>query len=142
MTRPPWHFWPIIILGTLWHLAGCFDYLATQYGLEFWLNMASEAQRALIDALPVWVDAAWGITVWAGLFGMLLMAFGLALAPLILGISAVAIVAATCWLLLGTDGDFIQTAGMNSVWIMIGSCVAAVLLWLYARHLHKMGVID
>ena len=42
----PWHFWPVLTIAFVWHLVGVIDYTATQFELEFWMQMATTRQDA------------------------------------------------------------------------------------------------
>ncbi|EKE45212.1 putative membrane protein [Oceaniovalibus guishaninsula JLT2003] len=142
MRQPPWHFWPVVFLGGLWHLFGCFDYLVTQYGAGFWTGPLDAGERMFVETLPAWVEGAWGIAVWGGLLGIVLMAARAAFAPLLLAVSAIATVVLTVWMIAFSIPSLGAVAGQGGIAVMLGACVAAILLWLYARRMRRTGVID
>lgn len=138
----PWHFWPVLTIAFIWHLVGVIDYTATQYELAFWMVMVSDRQEAFIDTMPAWIDGGWAIAVWTGLLGVLLMAFRAGFAPLVLSVSFAATLVVTIWLIAFSSPSLMDIAGTTGLYVMIGACVVALVLWLYARAMHKDGVVD
>lgn len=142
MTSVPWHFPLVIVAGLVWHGIGAFDYVATQYTLDFWMGLATGDQRVFMQTLPDWADGAWGIAVWAGLIGVIVMAFRVAFAPAILGLSLIAMVVLTVYLTLVSEPPAQAIAGQGALITLLIAVVIALFLWLYARNLHKAGIID
>ncbi|SFG09154.1 hypothetical protein SAMN04488020_101133 [Palleronia marisminoris] len=142
MTTTPWHFWIIVVIGVLWHLVGVFDYTAFQLDWTPYTQLATGRQIQFTENMPDWVDAAWAISTWVGLLGMVLLGVGFRLSPLILSISMFATVLIALWLSLFAEPTVFGLAGW---WGLLGIWLTAlltVLFWLYARDMHKEGIID
>lgn len=89
--KTPFHLWIIGIISLLWNASGAYDYVMTQTKNVVYLEMLSDAQKAFLDAGPVWFEAAWAVGVWFSVLGSLLLllrsrfagtAFGLSFAGL------------------------------------------------------------
>ena len=142
MTTTPWHFWIIVAIGVLWHLVGVFDYTAFQFDWAPFMQLATGRMVQFAEGMPDWVDGAWAVSVWAGLAGMLLLGLGFALSPLVLSISMIATVLVALWLTLFSDPSVLSLAGWIGLLVIWLAAALSVLFWLYARDMHKDGVID
>ena len=76
--KPPIHLWIVGGLATLWNGFGCFDYLMTRTrGTAYIESMMhtddGEAIMAYINGFPIWAAAGWGLGVWGGLAGAILL---------------------------------------------------------------------
>jgi hypothetical protein len=141
MTDTPWHFWPIVTIALLWHVVGALDYSAIQYDWRPWLNVMGTEQRLFVEGMPDWIDGSWAVSVWFGLLGALLLAGRVAFAPLVLAISMFGGILVAVWLTFLADPSILSLGGwivLASLWITV---VFSVLLWLYARDLHRQGVV-
>jgi hypothetical protein len=97
--KAPTHLWIVGVLALLWNGFGAYDYLMTRTkGADYVETMmpgSGEALTAYINSFPLWASFGWGLGVWMGLAGSILLlmrhrraviAFGLSLAGAILGI--------------------------------------------------------
>ena len=143
--RPPVHLWIVGVLALLWNGVGAYDYLMTRmrntdYLASMMPNVDPEATLAWVDAFPVWAQFGWGLGVWAGVAGAVLLlvrhrwalwAFGLSFVGAILGLGYQIVAAPP---LPGADDPMFEV--MPYVIIL----VAAALL-LYARAMLRKGVL-
>jgi hypothetical protein len=144
--RAPMHLWIVGGLGALWNAFGSYDYVMTRmrdtdYLASMMPNVDPQATLAWIDGFPIWAQFGWGLGVWMGLLGsiMLLMrhrwavpALGLSLLGAILGLGYQIVAAPP---LAGTEGD---TMMMVMPFVIIA---VAVGLFLYARAMAKNGLL-
>ena len=99
VAKAPAHLWIVGVLSLLWNGFGAYDYLMTRSkGADYVDSMmpgTGEAVVAYINSFPIWASFGWGLGVWAGLAGSILLlmrhrlaviAFGLSLGGAILGI--------------------------------------------------------
>ncbi|WOI57211.1 hypothetical protein [Palleronia sp. LCG004] len=138
----PWHFWPVVTVAFVWHLIGVIDYTATQLSFDFWMAMVTDRQETFIETMPDWIDGAWAFGVWFGLLGVLLMAFRVAFAPLILGLSFISILVLVIWLLFFATPSLVSVSGPVGISVIVLSALISLLIWLYARAMHKERVIN
>ena len=142
MNSTPWHFWPIVAIGFVWHLVGVIDYTATQYEWAPWMALVGSGQEAFIDGMPPWVDGCWAISAWVGLIGILLMAVRAGFSALVLSVSMFATIVVACWLTVFAQPGLLTLAGWPALAIIWLAALLTMLLWRCARDLHKHGVID
>jgi hypothetical protein len=76
--QAPLHLWIVGGLATLWSLVGATDYVMSRMHNVAWMKaMMPEADPgpvyAYIDAMPIWASIGWGLGVWGGLLGALLL---------------------------------------------------------------------
>lgn len=143
--RTPAHLWIVGILSLLWSCVGAYDYIMTRmrdtdYLAKMMPTVDPNALLAWIDAFPIWAQFGWGLGVWGGLAGSILLlirsrwavwAFGLSLVGAILGLGYQIVGAPQ---LAGAEGPIVEI--MPFVIIAI-----AVALFLYARAIEKKGVL-
>ncbi len=139
--RTPRHLWIIGILSLLWNGGGAFDYAMTQFGVESYLALLTEPQRAFLDARPMWFDAAWAFGVWGSILGSLLLLARSAWASAAFLVSLIGLAASTVWSFGIADPSAAVVMGTAGMWF--SGLVAAVLLFLlvYARIMAGHGVL-
>jgi hypothetical protein len=98
--RTPVHLWIVGILATLWNCIGVADYLMTRlrndsYFESMMPGVSPATFYAYVDAMPLYAQIGWGLGVWAGIAGSLLLlirskyayhAFALSMLGIIFGI--------------------------------------------------------
>jgi hypothetical protein len=143
--RTPVHVWIVGVLSLLWSCVGCYDYVMTRmhntdYLAKMMPTVDPNAMLTWIDGFPIWAQFGWGLGVWMGLLGSILLlarsryavwAFGLSLLGAVLGLGYQIALAPP---LAGAD-DAVSKA-MPYVIILI-----AVALFLYARAQAAKGVL-
>jgi hypothetical protein len=76
--RAPMHLWIVGGLATLWNAFGGYDYWMTRtrntdYLAGMMPGTDPNAMLAWVDAFPIWAQIGWGLGVWMGLLGSLLL---------------------------------------------------------------------
>ena len=76
--KTPMHLWIVGGLATLWNALGCFDYTMTRMRNTDYLASAMpsvdpNAMLAWIDGFPLYAQFGWGLGVWGGLIGSVLL---------------------------------------------------------------------
>ena len=137
------HLWIVGIASLLWNAFGCYDYLMsrlrnTDYLKSMMPDVDPQAMLAYIDGFPIWASIGWGLGVWFGLAGTVLLLIRSRHAVLALGVSLVGAVLGLGYQLMnpmrGVEG-FMAT-GMPIVIILV-----ALGLFLYARAMEKRAVL-
>lgn len=76
--KAPMHLWIVGLLALIWNGFGCYDYLMTRMrNLDYFRSMAPdtdpEAMLAWVDGFPIYAQFGWGLGVWMGLIGSILL---------------------------------------------------------------------
>jgi len=143
--RTPAHLWIVGILGLLWNGFGAFDYFMTRTQGAAWIDsmmpgVDGQKYMAYIDGFPLWVSAAWGLGVWGGVLGVVLLLMRKALAAPVLLVSFLGAVLGVGWQMVNPVDipDMNEGAGAVMPYVVIAGALA---LWLYARAQVARGVL-
>lgn len=76
--RTPVHLWIVGLLSLLWNCFGGYDYVMTRardlaYLSKSMPGVDPKVTLAWIDGMPFYAQAGWGIGVWGGLLGAILL---------------------------------------------------------------------
>lgn len=139
----PVHLWIVGLLATLWNAFGCYDYLMTRmrntdYLKSMMPDVDPNAMLAYVDSMPVWAATGWGLGVWMGIAGSLLLLTRSRHAVWTLGLSFVGAVVGIGYQLMNPMAG--MSGGMATV-MPIVVIVVALALFLYARAMARKGVL-
>jgi hypothetical protein len=143
--RTPMHVWIIGFLSLLWSCFGCFDYLMTRMRNVDYLAKAMpgvdpNAMLAWIDGFPLYAQIGWGLGVWMGLLGSILLlmrsrwavwSFLLSLVGAVLGLGYQVVLAPP---MPGAEGTLSKLMPVVII-------IVAIALFFYARTLERKGVL-
>ena len=141
--RTPAHVWIVGGLALLWNGFGCVDYVMSRtrnvdYLKSMMPDVDPQGMLDWMDAFPIWASFGWGLGVWLGLAGSVLLlmrsrhavwAYGLSLVGAILGLG------------YQLANPMPQIEGFMATGMPIVIIAAAAALFVYARSLHKKGVL-
>lgn len=136
-----WHLMPVAILAILWNLAGCADYVLTQYGVAPYLQILTQSNAEYFTSLPSALDGAWAIAVWGGLLGSVMLFLRLGAAPWVLGVAALAMLGSAGWLILFAVPPLVEVSGLFGVAMIAGAAGMATFFYLYARQMRVAGAL-
>ncbi len=145
--KTPIHLWIVGIAATAWNLIGPTDYLMTRLRQDSWIEMGMpgvdpQIVYRYIDSMPIWSHIGWGLGVWAGLIGSLLLLARNRYAVHVFAWSLVGVAMSIGWqLLAGPDMPPEMTKGAASQVMPYVIIVIAVALFLYARAMRIKGVL-
>jgi hypothetical protein len=71
--KAPWHLWAVGVVSLLWNGFGAFDYLMSVTRNPAYMASFPPEMIDILDAFPLWANAAWAIGIWASLLGSLLL---------------------------------------------------------------------
>jgi hypothetical protein len=71
--KTPWHVWVVGFVSLLWNSFGATDFVMTQTKNRAYMSGFSPEQLNFYYGFPFWVVAAWGLAVWGGVLGSLLL---------------------------------------------------------------------
>ena len=76
-TKTPIWFWIASVAALMWNAFGAFDYLMTRTRNVDYLSqmpgLTAQDILTYIDGLPIYAQFGWGLGVWGGLLGSLLL---------------------------------------------------------------------
>lgn len=145
-SRTPMHLWIIGGIAALWGAFGGYDYIMTRmrdtkYLAEMMPGVDPNAFLDWIDGFPIWADFGWGLGVWCGLIGAILLLMRNRYAVWAMGLSLVGAVMGLGYQIAmappppaGADGPMFTI--MPYVIILV-----AAALFAYARGMEKKGVL-
>lgn len=143
--KAPTHLWIAGILSLIWNSFGAYDYFMTRmrdtdYLAKMMPDVDPNATLAWVDSFPLYAQFGWGLGVWAGVAGSILLlmrsrwavwAFALSLLGAVLSLGYQMIAAPP---LAGADDP------MFKVMPLVIIAVAAV-LYYYAHRQKQAGVL-
>jgi len=138
-SKTPAHLWVIGILALLWNALGAFDYIATQYRLDFYMSQFNAEQLEYFYNFPAWADGSWAIAVWGSLLGTIGLLLRKAWAIWLFGAAIVCLAINTVYNFMVSNG--IEVMGRAAVIVTGVIWVIALFLFFYARSLAAKGVL-
>ena len=143
--RTPAHLWIVGALATLWNGFGAWDYLMTRthnsdYLQSMMPGVDTNAIYGYIDSFPIWASIGWGLGVWCGLAGSLLLLVRMRWATQLLALSFIGSVLGLGYQLMNPGGPAEMHEGVGGL-IPYAIILIALGLAVYARTMEKRGVI-
>ena len=135
-TPPAW-YWAIAGLALLFEAFGCFAYLTDVTRSPEVLASLPIDERSRLEATPMWLTAAYGVAVWIGLLGAVLLLMRRRHAEILLLISLMAFVVQFGGVLLVPE--LRDTTPADAFTLPIVITVVAYGIWHFARHARKQG---
>ncbi len=114
----------------------------TKINYEPYMSQFTPEQMAFFNSFPVWVVAAWAIAVWSSVAGSALLLLKSRFAGSAFGISLIAMAVTFVHNYLLSDVTMSDIAGPEALWFSVAIVVTAVMVWLYARHMRRIGVLQ
>jgi hypothetical protein len=141
--RAPAHLWITGIVALLWNAFGCYDYLMSRmHNADYLKSMMPDVDPAVafafVDSMPLYASIGWGLGVWGGLLGAILLlmrsryavhAFALSLLGMILSFSYQLFVAKNV------------PTGMDSPVVPAIIFVVGLFLLWYAARMNRAGAL-
>ena len=144
--RAPMHLWIVGGLGTLWNAFVAYDYVMTRmrntdYLASMMPDVDPQATLAWVDGFPIYAQFGWGLGVWMGLVGCILLLMRHRWSVPVLGLSALGALLGLGYQIIaapplpGTEGNAMMTV-MPYVIIAI-----AIGLFLSGRAMSNKGLL-
>ena len=143
--RAPAHLWIVGLLALIWNAIGCYDYLMTRLRDTDYLSSMMpgtdpNAVLAYVDSFPIWAQIGWGLGVWGGLIGALLLLVRNRFAVWAFALSLIGAVLGLGYQIMNPGGPAAMHEGAGAIMPYVIIAVAAFLLW-YAWNAEKKGVL-
>ena len=127
-TKPPAWYWIVAVLAFLWEAGGCYAYLNSVTMKATDMLRYPPAQRAVFEATPAWVWAAYAVAVWVGLGGAVGLLLRQRWARLAFILSLIAAIVQFGWVLLATPA--LGQIGASATAVPVGVVlIGAILIW-------------
>jgi len=144
-SRTPTHLWIVGVLSLIWSAFGCYDYLMTRmrntdYLKSMMPDVDPQAMLAWVDSFPIYAQIGWGLGVWMGLLGSVLLLLRNRWAVWAMGLSLIGAILGLGYQILAAP----PLAGMDDMMAKVMPAViilVAVGLFVYARAQEKKGVL-
>ena len=130
---PRW-FTAAAIAAVIWEIIGCAMYL-----MQVSVDPATLPvdQRALWDAAPTWMTAAYAVAVWIGLAGAIMLVMRRRLAEKLLRLSLVAVIVQFSALLLVPELRNLTTS--DALFLPVIILAACTVIYQFARTARRSG---
>jgi hypothetical protein len=140
-TGRPWHLWVFGIIGALWSSMGVMSFMVTQMNVEAVMSRFPPQQREYFESFPLWTVGFWGIGVFGGVIGCLLLLLRHRLAFHALIASAIGTIVSILGglFLLGGMKVMVETDAMG---LTLFPIIVAAFLAVYARAMRHKGVLS
>jgi hypothetical protein len=144
--KTPVHLWIIGGLATVWNAFGCYDYLMTRtrntdYLQSMMPTVDPQEMLAYIDSFPIWAQFGWGLGVWGGLLGSILLLLRNRWAVVALALSLVGALLGIGYQIANPGGPAAMNEGANAIMPYVVIAVALGLVG-YARAMKAKGVLN
>lgn len=139
--KTPLHLWIVGVLSLLWNAGGAYDYLMLRLENTTYLAMLTQAQRAFLDAAPLWFNATWAIGVWFAILGSILLLSRSRLARTCFGVSLLGLLASAVYSFGLAKPTTFEVMGTSAIWVSAAITAVLFLLYLYARSMTRRGVL-
>ena len=141
--RTPVHLWIVGILSLLWGCMGAYDYVMTRmHNLAYFKSMMPNADPttvyAFLDGMPIYASIGWGLGVWGGLLGAVLLLVRSRYAVWAYAASFVGMLLSFGWQLLVATN--VPAAMSNPVVPAVVTVIGIFTLW-YSWSMEKKGVL-
>lgn len=138
--KTPMHLWIVGVISLLWNAGGAYDYVMTQTQNAAYLDMLSDAQKAFLDAGPVWFEAAWAVGVWFSVIGSLLLLLRSRFAGGAFGLSFAGLAVSSVYSFILADRSALEMS-VARIGFTAAIFVVLLVLWTYARAMTRRGVL-
>lgn len=143
--RTPAHLWIVGILALLLNGFACFEYIMARTQGAAYINkmmpdVDADAYMAYIDGFPIWASLGWGLGVWTGLAGSILLLMRHRLAVPALALSFIGAILGLGYQIVNPS----RVTGMDPTMSLVApiAIIAFTLfLVLYARAMRAKGVL-
>ncbi len=143
--KVPLSFWVVAVLGLVWNGFGAFDYLKTRMRDMEYLTSVTGSESlagemlAMIDTMPLWAQALWGLGVWSSVLGSILMLIRSRYA-----VSAFLLSLVTAALSFAYQATLTMPAGLDTIAMKIMPFFilgVIAFLWWYCRRCAQQGLL-
>ncbi len=138
--KPKALFWIISVAALLWNFGGVAGFFMQVTMTPEVTAELSEAQRAMMLSLPSWMTVAFGVAVFAGVLGCVLLLLRKSAAIYLFILSLIAVLAQQCyWWILSDIGK--SLGGSDLVMTIMIPIIAIFLIWFTRNKTAKKWLV-
>jgi hypothetical protein len=143
--RTPAHLWIVGILSLLWNCFGAYDYVMSHMRNMDYIKASmpgvdAAAALAWMDGFPMYAKIGWGLGVWGGLLGAILLLVRSRYAVWAFAASMLGIVLSIGWQIAAAPPLAGAEGGMYAVMPYVIILIGLLLLW-YSWMMEQKGVL-
>ena len=138
--KPKALFWIISVIALIWNLLGVSAYLMQAYQTDSFKEMYTPEQLEIITNAPAWATAAFGIAVFGGALGSLLLLLRKRLANIILSLSFVGIIVQFCYNFFVANS--MEVYGPGALVMPLLTIAFGLFLVIYSKNKIKEGILS
>ena len=141
-TAAPKSLYVVGVLAVLWNCFGAYDYIMTRLRDTAHLSMVGNPNELLayIDAFPIWAQIGWGLGVWGGLAGSILLLLRSRHAVPTFAVSLVGMALSFGYQYVGPPAPAAMTEGPMAYFPLVIIAIG-IALFVYARAMRMKGVL-
>ena len=141
--KAPVHLWIVGVFSLIWNAWGCADYIMTRMRSTEWLSQGGadpQVMLAWIDSFPIYAQFGWGLGVWMGLIGSVLLLMRHRWAVPAYALSLLGAVVGLGYQIIASPAPAPMNEGFFAVLPYVIILVAAA-LYYYAHRQKRAGVL-
>lgn len=141
--KAPVHLWIVGVFSLIWNAWGCTDYIMTRMRSTEWLSQGGadpQVMLAWIDSFPIYAQFGWGLGVWMGLIGSVLLLMRHRWAVPAYALSLLGAVVGLGYQIIASPAPAPMNEGFFAVLPYVIILVAAA-LYYYAHRQKRAGVL-
>ena len=142
--KTPVQLWIVGGLALLWNAFGGYDYIMTRMrDLDHLASMGGDPNELLayVDSFPIWAQIGWGLGVWGGVLGSILLLVRSRHAVLAFGVSLIGMALSFGYQYIGPPPPSVMTEGA-AAYIPLLVIAVGLALFFYARSMKAKGVLS
>lgn len=138
-TKVPWHLYAVGLLTLIWNGFGASQWYMQVMKVPSYYGKLTMEQIQYLQAAPVWVEIVFGVGVWTGVLGALMLLLRRKLAFNAFVASLVAVLVNTVYVQIMTNGRDVM--GVGTLYAAIAVIVVAAASAAYAHFARSRGII-
>ncbi len=133
-------FWGVGGLGLIWNLLGLLAFSIHMMITPEMIAVLPEADRAVYESYPAWLNIPYALAVLGGAFGCLALLFRKKIAVILLTISLVSVLIQNFYILV--ISEFIQKMGLKAAAMPTLVIMVAIVLFFYSRTMQAKKILN
>ena len=130
------------VIALIWTALGAADYMLTRLAVAQYLSFFDADMVAFFTQVPLWVDIAWGVSIWTGLLGAIYWVLDKHASVIWLAFSMLGYLTMTVFFLILRAKGLMEVAGLGGFAFVALFLVVSFGIYVVAREAKKAGYLD